>query len=603
MNKRTLIALGVMLCLVLGLLAGCAGAPTLKEETVTAQIDINATTYAAVNLPELFTQTPEGVTYEAITADTAITLSRVSSAGVLNIISDGTVGTYTVTVSVAKEGKEVLSFPIAVSVVNLAPDPSLKAEIPDVTLEAPMFPGEETLTNLDYSMDLSQYFEAVENATFELECSDAAATMTCDPVQPWLVKLNLKTLGATEVTIHVLKDGEKKASDTFTLTLEGAAPEQLINGDFENGFTGWNLDSWGLAAYNVISEPVDIWGNNIDAEGGYLYGFQDEAGTCEFTSSLFKLSGSGVITWKMSGNCLESLQLVLMQYNPDGEDVEIAKFNNWYYGVYAGSGFIFRDYFYQVDMEVYGDSLCYFIVKDNDTGENGFGFLNLDSIDTHHATAPNTSELYQAGYLVDPNGLMMDYSDTSKDPFPANLNDVPNQLPNGDFEDGFNHWFMTTDEKKAYAIYGSRTDIWSNPVNATNNYLYGYANESFAMANFHSDLFKVGGSGMITWKMAGNATEDLQMILMKYNPGGQDEEVAKFNNWYFPISQESGFIFREYYYQIDMAKYEGSYFYFVVKDYRNADFGFICLDDIVTYYEAAPATGTMRKAGFCVEPA
>ena len=595
----------VLLCLLLcvSVMAGCSKkGPQLKDSEVTVQIDINQTTYAAVTLPELLTKAPEGAVYTATTDAAEITLSRITDAGVMNIISDGTVGTYTVKVSVTQEEKETLSFSITVNVVNNAPDPSVKAEIPDASVGAPVFPGEDALTNLAYSLDLSEYFDAVDNAAFEMECSEASAAMTGDPVKPWLVTLNFKTLGEKQITIHALKDGERKASDTFTLTLTGQTPEQLINGDFENGFTGWNLDAWGLSSYNVISEPVDIWGNNIDAEGAYLYGFYDEAGTCEFTSSLFRLSGSGVITWKMAGNCTDKLQFILMQYNPDGEDAEIARFNNWYYGVYAASGFIFRDYFYQVDMDTYGGSLCYFRVVDNDTGDQGFGFVNLDSIVTYYKDVPDISDLYTAGYMTDPNGLELDYSDTSRDSFPGDLSGVKNQLVNGDFESGYTGWYMTAEEKKAYAIYGSRTDIWGNPVNATHNYLYGYANESFAIANFHSSLFKVGGSGVITWKMAGNSTEDLQLILMQYNPNGEDEMVATFNNWYFPISQESGFIFREYYYQIDMDRYAGKYFYFVVKDYRNADFGFICLDDIVTYYETAPATGNMRKAGFCKDP-
>ncbi len=595
----------VLLCVSLCAFAGCTEEkqiPELKTADIKAQIDINATTYASVNLPELFKQAPEGVTYVPSTEDGAITLSRVSDSGMLNIISNGTVGNYSVKISVQQEGKELLNFTIGVEVVNLAPNPTLKQEIPDATVDAPVFPGKDSLTNLMYSLDLSEYFETIENATFEVECEDQGVTMTCDQVKPWLVTLNLNSMGKKDITIHVLKDGERKASDTFSLTLEGKTPQQLINGDFENGFTGWNLDSWGLKAYDVIKEPVDIWGNNIDAEGGYLYGFKDEVGTCEFTSSLFELGGSGMITWKMAGNCTDKLQLILMQYNPEGEDVEIAKFNNWYYGAYAASGFIFRQYYYQVDMAAYGGSLCYFVVKDNDTGDNGFGFLNLDSMVTFNETAPDVSNMYKAGYMVDPNGLSLDMSDTSGNPFPSDLSTVGNQLVNGNFEDGYNGWYMTAEEKKAYAIYGSRTDIWGNPVNATNNYLYGYAQENFAIANFHSSLFKVDGSGVITWKMAGNSTADLQLILMKYNPDGEDEEVAKFNNWYFPISQESGFIFREYTYQIDMDKYAGEYFYFVVKDYRNADFGFICLDDIVTYYAEKPNTEHMFQAGYCTDP-
>lgn len=607
-KQLTIVFLCALLCICL--LAACTpeGESTsgkqdklvLKNSEVSVQIDINATTYVSVALPDLIVDAPQDALYTVTCESDALQISRVTEAGAVNIISNGTLGDYSVNVSVTAANKEELKFQIAVKVVDLAPQPSVKAEIPDVTLDAPMFADDANKTNLTYTMDLSQYFDAIDNATFEMECDEQTATMSCDQAKPWLVTFNFKKLGEKTVTVHVLKDGQRKTSDTFTVTLNGKAPAQMINGNFESGFTGWDLDNWGYAAYDVINDPVDIWGNGIDADGSYLFGYKDEAGTCEFKSSLFKLEGSGMLTWKMAGNCTEDLQFVLMQYNPDGEDVEIAKFNNWYYGTYAGSGFIFRQYCYQVDMQTYGDSLCYFIVKDNLTEE--FAFVNLDSIVTYYETAPDVSAMYKAGFCTNPDGMSLDYSDTSKDAFPEDLSTVGNQLANGDFENGYTGWYMTTEEKNAYAINGSNTDIWNNPVGNTNNYLYGFAQENFATANFHSGLFKVGGSGVITWKMAGNSTEDLQFVLMKYNPDGEDEVIAAFNNWYFPISQESGFIFRSYYYQIDMARYEGAYCYFVVKDYRNSDFGFICLDDIVTYYETAPATDGLFKAGFCTAP-
>ena len=160
---------------------------------------------------------------------------------------------------------------------------------------------------------------------------------------------------------------------------------------------------------------------------------------------------------------------------------------------------------------------------------------------------------------------------------------------------------MTDEEKAAYPIIDSVGDLWGNPVGATGHYLYGFGNESFASANFYSGLFKVSGSGMITWKMAGNCTEDLQFILMKYNPEAEDEQIAVFNNWYFGTVAESGFIFHSYYYQLDMSKYADSYCYFIVKDTMSANFAFICLDDIVTYYETAPDVSGLLKGGYCTE--
>ena len=75
---------------------------------------------------------------------------------------------------------------------------------------------------------------------------------------------------------------------------------------------------------------------------------------------------------------------------------------------------------------------------------------------------------------------------------------------------------------------------------------------------------------------------------MKYVPDGDDVEITKFNNWYCnpDVRNWSGFIMQNYWYRIDMTTYSDSYCYFVVYDAKKSNFGFICLDDIVTYYEA-----------------
>lgn len=611
MMRRKLLVLLTCALVVLGGagIAACTNDPppeepvaVLKTESNQAGIDVYSVTYVAIDLPALFEKLPEGAAFQATSGSEHLTVSNVSSAGKLNVISDGTTGDYTVSVKVIVDGKEVFSFSVGIAVTDSAPAPEVKKELEDVAFDAPVFP-DPGKTYIEYSLDLSEYFDAADNVAYTMTGSDDSVTMTASEADPYLVTLVFTEFGEKEIRIGAVQKGEEKAFSEFTATVTASTPAQLINGDFEQDYTGWDLDSWAKAAYSIYDSNVDIWGNGVDNDGKYLYGYYNESGTCEFTSSVFVAQGSGYITWKMAGNCTERLQFVLMQYNEEGEDVEIAKFNNWYFGVYAGSGFIFREYYYQIPQEYLG-SKCYFKVVDEASAEEtGFSFINLDSIVTYYETAPVTDAMYPAGYCVSPEGGELDMSDTSKDPFPTDLSTVPYQLVNGDFESGYTGWYMTTEEKNAYAIYGSKTDIWNNPVNATNNYLYGYANEGFAAANFHSSLFKAGGSGMITWKMAGNSTADLQFVLMRYDPEGEDTVIATFNNWYYPISQESGFIFRNYYYQLDMETYGDSYLYFVVKDYKAADFGFICLDDIVTYYETAPSFGEgWFKAGYVTDP-
>ncbi|MDD4077973.1 MAG: hypothetical protein PHT03_08390 [Bacilli bacterium] len=571
------------------------GPELVSDDEITISIDIYDKMYHQITLSSYINNNDyENLDYELTSDDSSITLSQVSEDATVVIYSTGKIGNFNIDVDVKDGTKTLLTFFINVNVVDSSPDPKLINEIDDIEIDAPVFNNGKT--RVEKTLNLEDYFEITTSTTFMVEVKDETieATITDN-------KLNIvfTDFGLFEIKLSALKNNVKIVSSTFTVELKESYPNQLINGGFEDGWTGWNVDSWAKAVYTIHDSEFDIWGNNVGATGSYLYGFYNEEGTAEFFSSLFTASGTGFITWKMAGNSTEDLQFKLMKYNKEGEDELVDTFNNWYFGKYGSSGFIFRSYYYQIDMDKYNGAKMYFAVVDNKTED--FGFICLDDIITYYENIPDTTFMYKAGYIIDPEGSELDWSDTSNLPF-TDLVEVGYQLPNGDFENGYDNWYMTTENKKAYAIYDLAVDIWSNPVNATRNYLYGYQIES-ATAVFHSNLFKVGGNGLVTWKMAGNSTNDLKFILMKYNENEQDEEIATFNNWYFPISEESGFIFRNYWYLIDLDLYQDSYMYFVVSDYKSSDFGFICLDDIVTYYEEMPTfEGTWFKAGFVNQP-
>lgn len=573
----------------------------LNKEIPTVSIDVYNKLYQQIKLSDYVSNGDyETLFFTATASDSkALTFSQISSDTTLVIYSAGKTGDFTVNIE-AKETEDaknsLLKFNIKVKVKDTSPDPELISKIENTTLDAPVF-SNNSKTYAEKAIDLTKYFMTTDTTSFTVTSEGPGVTSTVDADKK--LTLAFTEYGEKKIKVAAMKSGVEIVTTSFTVTVNKTMSAQLANGDFENGWTGWNVDKWVTAAYSINDAKLDIWGNNVNSNKHYLYGYFNEAGTVKFASSLFKMSGCGVITFKLAGNSTPELKLTLMKHNPSGEDEKVADFNNWYYGKYGQSGFIFRNYWYQVDMKKYSGSEMYFVVSDDQTED--FGFICLDDVVTSYNTAPDTKLLYTAGFVNDPNGAVLDRSDTSASPF-TKLANVPNQLPNGDFESGYDHWFMTAAEKKAYAIYDLPVDVWSNPVNGTLHYLYGFQNEA-ATANFHSDLFKVGGTGLITWKMAGNSTEDLKFILMKHNPSGKDEVVDTFNNWYYPISKESGFIFRNYWYQIDISKYAGSYMYFIVKDSKTKDFGFVNLDDIVTYYKSNPTFSSQwYKAGFVKKP-
>ncbi len=575
---------------------------SLNNQNLSYEMDIYETSFIVIDLSKtIVEQNVENLSFTAKPAITgALTVRQSEGSHNITVFSNGVVGQYEVNVKAYVQNVEALNYSLEISVVDKAPAPTIIKNLEDIELKAAPFPH-VNYTSASYSFLLDDYFDASSQVEFALGNEEAdGITLAIDDSRH--ATLSFTKYGDFEVKINAIFKEEIACTLKANVSITKETPNQLYNGDFEQGYDGWNMTEWDKLSYSILDSEFDIWGNKISSKNRYLYGFTNENGKVDFTSSIFKLTGSRYITLKLAGNCTDELYIALMKYNENGEDTEIVKLNNWYYGKYGASGFIFRDYYYCAPVD-FQDAECYFLIHDGEDANcaNGFGFINVDEIKTDYPTAPNVEDYYEGSFKTEPHQMELDMSDTSQLPFTTT--DVPYQLPNGDFESGFDHWFMTSEDKKAYTIYNSKTDIWQNPVNATNNYLYGYANERYT-TTFHSDLFKVGGSGFMTFKIAGNNTADLQFRLKKYVENGEDIEIEKFNNTYFAngTKDHSGFIFHTYYYEIDLALYQDAFCYFEVYDAKMENFGFICLDDIVTYYETKPMIGEdWLKASYITE--
>ena len=198
MMKKKLFATllcALALCLGLGLTAcGETNTPpagvTLKSESNEAEIDIFEVTYVVIDLPSLFETVPEEASYSVTTNSEHLTLSNVSAQGKVNVISDGVVGDYSITVTVSVDGQAVKSFDIAVSVLDSAPAPTVIKELEDISVDAPVFPDTDK-TYYEYNLDLSEYFDAASNVTYDVSCADANVTLTADEARPYLERLSL----------------------------------------------------------------------------------------------------------------------------------------------------------------------------------------------------------------------------------------------------------------------------------------------------------------------------------------------------------------------------------------------------------------------------
>ncbi len=446
---------------------------------------------------------------------------------------------------------------------------------------------------------------ADSTTTFGVITADAFKTDYNDGEEPVVDGVNVFPANYMET---VLTDLDSR------LGLDTATSE-LRNGDFETGdLTGWfTLD---LGDSYAIYEEGDFfdsyYGLNIPiyaVEGKYfLSGWksgENESGLDAMGvmySQAFVVDGTGWITFKMGGTNNEKLQLQLVRYVENGDDVVVAKFNNYLFSdPYRSFGM--TTYGYKIDASLKGEK-CYFKLIDEADSSITFSAISLDSVKTYYE---NEITIYDGVPMAITNEITSKKLSDDTNIYPAGyvraevtditsklgLDDATFNLRNGNFETGdLTGWFSDAAGANSY-IVSSEKKYFENyypdnpPIyNQEGTYfLNGFGNELYT-GKVYSQAFVVGGTRWITFKLGGNKTDNLQFKLMAYVDGQNDVEIAVFNNYLFSDPYRS-FGMTEYAYQIP-EEYLNQKCYFVICDEGTANFGAMTVDAVTTYYETAP---------------
>ena len=396
-------------------------------------LDVYESMYVTIHLKDTITPNDvEGLSFKAKSRDTSgITISAIQDNGDVNAFSTGKTGDFILDITALVNDVAKLNYEYTINVVDNSPVPVKIKDIPDQEIEAPTLINSKT--NYDLTIDLAEYIDASDYVSYQMECLDNTVSMSMDGKK---ATFNFTTFGQKAITIKCLLKGQVQLELSFKAKLVAKVDKQLFNGDFERDWSGWDADEWDKTAYSIYDSPTDIWGNFVNNDNKYLYGYYNEAGTAEFSSSLFKVEGIRLVTFLMAGNGTNDLQFRLMKYVDGTNDELVASYNNWYYPKYAGSGFIMRNYYFYIQEANNGDTM-YFTVYDNRTED--FGFICLDNIVTYYDAVPSgLDNYYQAGYCTDPSGSDLDMRETYKDTFTP-LADVTYKLTKGKFESQYNH--------------------------------------------------------------------------------------------------------------------------------------------------------------------
>ena len=191
---------------------------------------------------------------------------------------------------------------------------------------------------------------------------------------------------------------------------------QINNGDFETGdLTGWTVVEGNVHYDKAVSGMSTFWGEDISYNQGGNYHFDGwqaqfaEEETYALQSSLFTLSGSGYISFKMGGR-----SAVFEVYKKDGTRIAVYEntaFSDKHFPHIDEGCMLATMQTYVADLSEYiGEELYIRILDGKEGGE--FGIAMFDDIVTYYETAPdveNGKDIIRLNSATSSTGEAYDY--------------------------------------------------------------------------------------------------------------------------------------------------------------------------------------------------
>ena len=342
---------------------------------------------------------------------------------------------------------------------------------------------------------------------------------------------------------------------------------QVKNGGFEDGWT----DDWTLTGnIGAVSSETHYWkGDEINADGfpfgkdgEYMFsayaveGLEGNKGVLK--SSTFTVSESGWISFKLGG-----------AKNSTYVHVDVVE---------AATGNILKRYYNQnhkyeesgnvrlgCELNAYKANLTDCVGKEvylriSDYASSDFGLFFLDSVNTLHLAEPKT------GYTL---ANEVAHEDTIYD------------LYNGNFDKDMDGWTKSSN----IGNISEATSDWFGNFNNVGKFFSCYVTgeEEASIGTLTSNVFEVGGSGYITYRIGGVKNPD--QVYMEVIDAVSGVKYGHFYNqeWKDEGDSRCGLIS----YQVNLSAYIGKLVYINFVDNATADYGLIFCDEFVTHYANA----------------
>ena len=336
---------------------------------------------------------------------------------------------------------------------------------------------------------------------------------------------------------------------------EKTEPRALINGGFESAdLSGWTIEYGDAFDNNCVSSQKTFMFDNdannnilsINQTGNWYltgkgyHGKYSGARTGAIRSASFTVPEDGTVSLKLAGGALrvgkgtdapekakerlcfvgfylaENDKMIHQQRNDYFLEhtetyVNVNQYNN---GVYNTDNF----YEYYIDLTEYAGQEMYMRIVDLDKNVY-YGYIAVDDIRIGYGT-PSQEE----------GPFFTKTKDYLEDIAPASIYDIAN----GDFETGsLAGWEVVSGDAFSNNGVNEEKTWWNEGItyNRDGNYHYGHYRPS-AVGVMRSNIFTVGGSGYMSYKLGGCQNNSLTYIrFMIVGENGKDIEVGKTSNF------------------------------------------------------------------------
>ena len=372
----------------------------------------------------------------------------------------------------------------------------------------------------------------------------------------------------------------------------------IKNPDFEIGsLGGWTIVSGEAFSHDGVNAESTWWNENItyNKDGKYHYGHYNPSAVGVMRSSVFKLGGKGFISFKLGGCANQNLTYIRFMSVSSGEPIEIARVSNVQYRNEQFPYIPMKMHLlnmiqYYIDLgEFVGEDL-YIEIVDNNMSTDDLGCMTFDSFETFYTDTP---------YWKDKEYYKIDIASTyEREP----VNEY--QPTNGTFETGdLTGWIPSWSvEKDRIGEVTSKSYWWDNPnlkFNKRGTYLFsGEAveidgrNTEQNTGTLTSSSFTVGGVGYMTFRMSGG--RDPLSVYVSIIDASTHEELLRFTNFMFndldtPLVGHGSNLMNMILYKADLTSLIGRDVQIQVVDNATSNWGLVCVDSFITYYETLDA--------------